>query len=190
MATWSYRFAILFFNNIYLASSGLSFVSQDICCIMWDLLLWHMDSLVVAHRLSSWDAWAWLLHSLWDLSSLTRGWTHISCIARQILNHWKVKVLVAQSCPTLYYPIYYSPSCSSVHGVLQARLLEWVAISFSRASSQPRVWTQVSCIAGRFFTIWATRQGPCQKTPWSQFTPGFTPRTQELEMLNKAASWI
>ena len=133
MATWSYRFAILFFNNIYLASSGLSFVSQDICCIMWDLLLWHMDSLVVAHRLSSWDAWAWLLHSLWDLSSLTRGWTHISCTARQILNHWKVKVLVAQSCPTLYYPIYYSPSCSSVHGVLQARLLEWVAISFSKA---------------------------------------------------------
>ena len=42
---------------------------------------------------------------------------------------------------------------SSVHGILQTRILEWVAISFSRGSSQPRVGTQVSCIAGIFFTI-------------------------------------
>ena len=45
-----------------------------------------------------------------------------------------------------------------LHGVLQARILEWVAIPFSRASSQPRDWTQVSSIAGRFFTSWATRE--------------------------------
>ena len=44
---------------------------------------------------------------------------------------------------------------SSVYGILQADILEWVAISFSRESSWPRDWTQVSCIAGRFFTIWA-----------------------------------
>ena len=43
-------------------------------------------------------------------------------------------------------------------GILQARILEWVASSFSRESSQPRNWTQVSCIANRFFTIWATRE--------------------------------
>ena len=49
-----------------------------------------------------------------------------------------------------------SPSSSSVHGISQARILEWVAISFSRGSSQPRDWTQVSCIAGRFFTAWST----------------------------------
>ena len=49
---------------------------------------------------------------------------------------------------------------SSVHGILQARILEWVAIPFSRASSWPRDQTQVSCIAGRFFTVWATREGP------------------------------
>ena len=49
-----------------------------------------------------------------------------------------------------------SPQGSSVHGILQGRILEWVAISFSRESSQPRARTQVSCIAGRFFTIWAT----------------------------------
>ena len=45
---------------------------------------------------------------------------------------------------------------SSVHGILQARILEWVAVSFSRASSQSRDWTQIFHIAGGFFTIWAT----------------------------------
>ena len=47
---------------------------------------------------------------------------------------------------------------SSVPGILQARILAWVAISFSRRSSPPRGWTHVSCIAGRFFTDWATRE--------------------------------
>ena len=46
----------------------------------------------------------------------------------------------------------------SVLGILQARILKWVAIPFSRGSSQPRDWTWVSCIAGRFFKIWATRE--------------------------------
>ena len=45
-----------------------------------------------------------------------------------------------------------------VHGILQARILEWGAFPFSRGSSQPRDWTQVSCIAGRFFTSWASRE--------------------------------
>ena len=49
---------------------------------------------------------------------------------------------------------------SSVRGILQARILEWVAIPFSRGSSQSKDQTQVSCIAGRFFTIWATRKAP------------------------------
>ena len=51
-----------------------------------------------------------------------------------------------------------SPPGSSIHGIFQARILEWVAIAFSRGSSQPRDWTQVSCITGRFFTYWATRE--------------------------------
>ena len=51
-----------------------------------------------------------------------------------------------------------SLSGSSVHGIFQARVLEWIAISFSRGSSQPRNWTQVSCIAGRCFTVWATKE--------------------------------
>ena len=44
-----------------------------------------------------------------------------------------------------------------VHGILQTSILEWVAVPFSRGSSQPRDWTQVTCIAGGFFTVWATR---------------------------------
>ena len=54
---------------------------------------------------------------------------------------------VAQLCPTLCDPMDYT-----VHGILQARILEWVAIPFSRGTSQPRDQTQVSCTAGRFFT--------------------------------------
>ena len=50
----------------------------------------------------------------------------------------------------------------SVHGILQARILDWVAIPFSRGSSRPRDWIWVSCIAGRFFTTWATREAPAQ----------------------------
>ena len=59
---------------------------------------------------------------------------------------------VAQSCPTLCNPKDYSPPGSSVHGVSQARILEWVTIFFSRESSQSRGQTHDSCIAGRFFT--------------------------------------
>ena len=69
-----------------------------------------------------------------------------------------VKVLVTQSCLTLCNPMDCSQSGSSVHGILQARILEWVAISFSKVSLQPRGRTRVSCIAGRFFTVLATRE--------------------------------
>ena len=67
---------------------------------------------------------------------------------------------VAQSCPTLCDPVDCSLPGSSVHGILQARVLEWAAISFSRGSSQPRDRTQVSRIAGRRFNLWATRESP------------------------------
>ena len=62
----------------------------------------------------------------------------------------KVKVLVAQSCPTLCNPMDCSPLGFSVHGIFQARLLEWVAVSSSRGSSQSRDGTQVSYIGRRF----------------------------------------
>ena len=62
-------------------------------------------------------------------------------------------VLVAQLCLTLCNPMDYNLPGSSVHGILQARILEWVVIHFSRESSRPRDGTWVSCIAGRFFTV-------------------------------------
>ena len=51
-----------------------------------------------------------------------------------------------------------SPPGSSVHGIIQARILEWIAVPFSRGSSWPRDWIHVFCIAGRFLTIWATKK--------------------------------
>ena len=63
------------------------------------------------------------------------------------------KLKVTQSCPTLWDPMDYT-----VHRVLQARILKWVAISFSRGSYPPRDQTRVSYIVGRFFTSWATRE--------------------------------
>ena len=70
----------------------------------------------------------------------------------------KVKVLVTQSYPALWEPKGCSLPGNSVHGILQARILEWVAMPFSGLSSQLRGWTQVSFIASGFFTIWATSE--------------------------------
>ena len=82
-----------------------------------------------------------------------------------------------QSCPTLCYPMDYSPLGSSVHGISQARILEWVAISYPRGSSRPRDWTHISCISciGRWILYhWATweAQGELSQAletsqPWS-----------------------
>ena len=68
-----------------------------------------------------------------------------------------VKVKVTQLCLSLWDPMAYT-----VHGILQARILEWVPAPFSRGSYQPRDRTQVSHVAGRFFTSWATREA-CNK---------------------------
>ena len=74
---------------------------------------------------------------------------------------------VAQSCPTLCDPMDCSLPGSLVHGIFQARILEWAAISFSRGSSQPRDWTRVSRIAGRRFTVWAISRVQLFVTPWT-----------------------
>ena len=75
--------------------------------------------------------------------------------------NYPVRVKVTQSCQTLCEPMDCGPAGSSVHGILQARVLEWVAVPFSRELSKPRDWTQVStCVADRFFTVWATREVP------------------------------
>ena len=77
------------------------------------------------------------------------------------LAHTRLSLVLsplAQSCLTLCDPMHYSLPGSSVHGILQARILEWVAMPYCRGTSQPRNQTRVSCIAGRFFTSWATRE--------------------------------
>ena len=87
---------------------------------------------------------------------MRRRWISYTRTHTASYREWKSEV--TQSCPTLCNPMDCSPKGSSVHGIFQARILEWVAISFSRGSSQPRDGTWVSCIAGRLFTTWATRE--------------------------------
>ena len=75
--------------------------------------------------------------------------THrVACRLQYNLVNYKKEL-----CPALYGLLDYT-----VHGIFQGRILEWVAFPFSRGSSQPRDWTQVSLIAGKFFNSWATRE--------------------------------
>ena len=95
-------------------------------------------------------------HSMWDLSSSAEDWSIAHCsrsIPTAPPGTSQRKVKVAQLYLTLCDPMDYT-----VHAILQARILEWVAFPLFRGSSQPRDRTQVSCIAGGFFTSWATRE--------------------------------
>ena len=85
--------------------------------------------------------------------TLRKGQPHTNSAALTVLA-----CSVAQSCLTLCDPMDCSPPGSSVHGVFPTRILEWIAIPFSRGSSWPRDRSPVSCIAGGFFPIWATRE--------------------------------
>ena len=87
----------------------------------------------------------------------SRGtWLAVQKLAPGSQSWWQgslaVQCLVVPSCPTLCDRMDCSPPGSSVHEILQARILEWVAVPSSKGSCQPRDWTQVSCTAGRFFT--------------------------------------
>ena len=89
-------------------------------------------------------------------------------------------VFVAQSCPTLCN----CTVCSPVHGILQARILEWIAIPFSRGTFQPSDQTLVFCITGRFFTVWATGKSPKKKKKYEALAPeqGHEPWTLRLKV--------
>ena len=103
-------------------------------------------------------------------------------VLEQCLVHYS-EVKVVQSCPTLCNSMDYT-----VCGILQARTLEWVAFPFSRGSFQPRDWTQVSHIAGRFFTTWATREaqeywsGYPILSPADLLNPGIKPGSPALQV--------
>ena len=89
----------------------------------------------------------------WQEDSLWLSRLGSPCLIILYINECVCVVLPAQSYLILCDPIDYRPPGSSVHGILQATILEWVAIPFFRWSSWPTIWTQVSCIAGRHFNI-------------------------------------
>ena len=97
-----------------------------------------------------------LFLNLWNVRKLDSSYSFESLKYTKEINS-SISV-VAQLCLTLCDPMECSPPGSSVHGILQARILEWVAIPFCRGSSPLRNWIQVSHIAGRFFTPWATQE--------------------------------
>ena len=92
-------------------------------------------------------------HGIIDWFQIWKGIRQGCILSPCLFNLYAEWVKVAQSCLTLCDPMAYT-----VHGILQVRILEWIAFHFSRGSSQPRNWTQVSRTAGRFFTSWTTRE--------------------------------
>ena len=82
------------------------------------------------------------------ISPISISWNTGNIAVLSLSLEW---VLITQACPTLCDPLDCNPPGSSVHGILQARILKWVAFPFSRGSSQPRYWIWVSCVTGRFF---------------------------------------
>ena len=97
-----------------------------------------------------------------DTHTRARTHTHTHTLEYYSIIKRMCACLVSQQCLTLCDPMDCSPQGSSVYEILQARILEWVAMPSSRRSSQLRNWTQVSCITGRFFNVWATREA-CKK---------------------------
>ena len=128
----------------------------SIMCKDWSGILFHSTQSLL------WSSLCHLHHHLlWFLAVFFAPIKFFVFLAvSKCLILLEVEVLIAQSCPTLCNPMDCSTPGSSFHGVLQARILEWVAIPFSRGSSQSRDRTMVSCTAGGFFTIWATREAP------------------------------
>ena len=121
------------------------------------------------------DTTKWLtlpLEEIWKLSHTPKGFgTQGSPTSRPlciiILQAWFCRLLLLSRVQLFAVPWTYSLPGSSLHGILQARILEWIAVPFSRGSFWPRDWTWVSCIAGRFFTIWATRGCLLQAGHWA-----------------------
>ena len=100
----------------------------------------------------------WATSALFRLSFLLNKYPGVGFLDHRVCVCVCVCVLVAQSCLTLCDPMDCSPPGSSVHGILQARILEWVAISLSRESSWPRDQTCISCIGRQILDHWSARR--------------------------------
>ena len=98
--------------------------------------------------------------TMWSVKAKQKFWNVPYYSNYHGYEYKKSESEVTQLCPTLCDPMNCSLPGSSVHGIFHARILEWVAISFSRGSSRPSDQTRVSRIAGRHFTNWATREAP------------------------------
>ena len=97
----------------------------------------------------------------------------------------RIKMSKTCACMLSCNPMDYSLPGSSVHEILQVRMLEWVAISFSGGSPQPRKWTWVSCIEDKLFTIWATREGCVQtyQDKWHNQPPSSNCASKNLDII-------
>ena len=131
----------LFLSFICLAVLGLSCSMWTLRCGMWDLVPWSgikPGALALGARSLS----HWTTRGVPQRTELMK--------ASRTDSSWKVFVVVVLllSCVWLCDPVDCSPPGSSVHGISQARILQWAAISFSRESSQPRDQTSISCLAG------------------------------------------
>ena len=151
------------------------------------------------------EAWRAAIHEVTKSQTRLSDWTELRAVSphqfRDLFGLVSHEVLVSWSRPTLYHPMHCSLPGSSVHGILQARILEWVAFPFSRGSSWPRDQTWVSYTAGRFFT--SEPPGKPLLFAWSQvvsFSAGFStceslpyvsrPPTPQLSLWATSNCWF
>ena len=141
--------------------SGSSLVSLDIC-VYWDYIwspqLGRECMSWALHVPSGWPQVSWSLEESGRFGDIALDFTTDCLLCPHLATYAivEIQVLISQSCLILCDPIDYSSPGSSVHWILQARILEWVTMPFSRVSSQLRDQSRVSCIAGRLFIIWVT----------------------------------
>ena len=140
---WSWRFHVLFTYSRKVDCLSESWTVPWLSASRRLCFFTHMEN---SQHLVGWGTSSVLWFAVW-FGSLVATWFGSS--------------LVATSCPTLCNPMDCSPPRSSIHGISQARILQWVAIAFSKGSSWTRGQTQDSCTAGRFFMDWLTREAQC-----------------------------
>ena len=149
-----------------LSNDYLSFYKINVLCLyLMPILPGHSSSVKI--RTDHSEHW-WC--TPWVLGTVLSAWHELThFILSQGMKEGEVGAIVVESlgCVRLFCdPMDCTLPGSSVHGISQARILEWVAIPFSRGSSWPKDWTKVSHLAGRFFTIWATGETIHQFKPW------------------------